>query len=129
MNRTLLSACVITAVVLPLAPGASAQTKPRPRPAGDPRWTAIRRGFGQDGEIQEGYFRLNFLRSDLRVTVSNDQLATGFELTSYLGFVPVGIGEVLAVGEVILREDGVVGALAEAGRQDIRTPALHKHRS
>lgn len=100
---------------------------PAPRRAGDPRWAAIRAVFGQEGEAHEGYFRLNFPRSDLTVRIGNDQLETGFELTSYLGFVPAGPGEVLAVGEVILKDDELDAALAEAHRQGVRTPALHNH--
>jgi hypothetical protein len=127
MHRIFRSASMVTALASSvLVPNAVAQAKAA-RPANDPRWAAIRRVFGQNGETHEGYFRVNFPRTDLRVTIGNDQLAPGFELTSYLGFVPVGAREVLAVGEVIVRDDEVAAVLAEAGRQGIRTPALHNH--
>ncbi len=93
----------------------------------DPRWAAIRRIFGQDGEIHDGYFRVNLPRSDLSVRIGNDALETPFELTSYVGFVPVGKNDVLAMGEYVLRDDEVTPVIAELRRQNVSTPALHNH--
>ena len=59
---------------------AQAKTK---SPAVDPRWTAIRRVFGQDGESNDGYFRINLPRSDLAVRIGVDALESPFEFTSY----------------------------------------------
>jgi hypothetical protein len=93
----------------------------------DPRWTAIRRVFGLQGEVHDGYFRINLPRSDLQVRVGPDTLEPAFELTSYLGFVPVGKSEVLAMGEYVLRDDEVAEVMRELRRQGIGTPALHNH--
>jgi hypothetical protein len=59
---------------------AQAKTK---SPAVDPRWTAIRRVFGQDGESHDGDFRINLPRSDLAVRIGVDALESPFEFTSY----------------------------------------------
>ena len=93
----------------------------------DPRWVAIRRVFGQDGESHDGYFRINLPRSDLRVRIGNDLLESPFEFTSYVGFVPVGKTDVLAMGEYVLRVDEVATVMSELRRQDVSTPALHNH--
>lgn len=93
----------------------------------DPRWTAIRQVFGQDGEVHDGYFRVNLPRSDLSVRIGGDALESPFEFTSYVGFVPVGARDVLAMGEYVLRDDEVANVLTELLRQGIPTPALHNH--
>ena len=93
----------------------------------DPRWAAIARVFGQKGETHDGYFRVNLPRSDLHVRIGNDQLEDAFELSSYVGFVPVGKNDVLAVGEIVLRADEVAAVIPELRRQGIQTPALHNH--
>jgi hypothetical protein len=95
--------------------------------AQDARWTSIRRAFGQEGETEAGYFRINLPRSDLQVRIGGDALSPAFEFTSYIGFVPVGARDVLAMGEVILRDDEVPAALAEVHRQGIRVTAVHNH--
>ena len=94
-----------------------AQEKAASRSAPDPRWAAVRRVFGQQGETEDGYFRINLPRTDLHVRIGDVTLATGFELTSYVGFMPVGTNQLMAVGEVILREDEVPAALAEDRRK------------
>jgi hypothetical protein len=93
----------------------------------DPRWTAISRVFGQDGEVHDGYFRVNLPRSDLSVRIGGDVLEPPFELTSYVGFVPVGTTDVLAMGEIVLRDDEVARVMSELRRQGVATPALHNH--
>lgn len=95
--------------------------------APDPRWAAVGRVFGQRGETDGNTFRVSFPRTDLRVRIGDHVLAPGFELTSYVGFVPAGPGRVLAMSEIICREDEVAGVLEEARRQGVDVPALHNH--
>jgi hypothetical protein len=102
------------------------QTKPQSADR-DPRWSAIRRVFGQDGESHDGYFRVNLPRSDLTVRIGSDALESPFEFTSYIGFVPVGKSDVLAMGEFVLRDEEVASVMSELRRQGISTPALHNH--
>jgi hypothetical protein len=93
----------------------------------DPRWAAIRQVFGQEGKAEEGYFRVEFPRTDLRVRIGDVTLEPEFELTSYFGFAPVGETEVLAMGEVIMVQEEVNAALVEARRQGVDVTALHNH--
>jgi hypothetical protein len=95
--------------------------------ATDPRWASIRRVFRGEGEAREGYFRVNFPRTDLRVRIGDVTLEPEFELTSYFGFAPGPGGDVTGMGEVILRQEEVNRALAEAERQGVRVTALHNH--
>jgi hypothetical protein len=103
-----------------------AQAKPTPATR-DPRWAVIGKVFGQKGETHDGYFRVNLPRSDLQVRIGNDALETPFEFTSYIGFVPVGTNDVLAMGEYVLRDAEVAPVVTELLRQGISTPALHNH--
>jgi hypothetical protein len=93
----------------------------------DPRWAPIRRIFGQEGETEGPYFRVNLPRSDLHVRIGKDELSPDFEFTSYVGFMPAGATDVMAMGEVILRDDEVVAALEEAHRQVVQVTAVHNH--
>lgn len=93
----------------------------------DPRWTSIARVFGQTGETHDGYFRVDLPRSDLHVRIGADTLESGFELSSYVGFAPLGKTDVLAMGEIVLRADEVATVIGELRRQGVQTPALHNH--
>ena len=93
----------------------------------DPRWGAIRKVFGQDGKIDDGYLQLTFPRNDLHVRVGNDALEPDFEFVAFFGFVPVGADKVMALGELILREEEVTPVLTEARTQGIHITALHNH--
>jgi hypothetical protein len=112
---------------LAAATAGGAQQRPPSKAEADQRWTAIRRVFGQEGEAEGGYFRVNLPRTDLRVRIGDDTLAAGFELTSYVGFMPAGRRDVVAMGEVIVRDDEVPAALAELHAQGVRVSAVHNH--
>ena len=93
----------------------------------DPRWAAIRQVFGQ-GKAEGKYFRVNLPRTDLHVSIGADTLDPGLELTSYVGFMPgTTATDVMAMGEVVVREDEVPAALAEARKQGVSVTALHNH--
>jgi hypothetical protein len=128
-RTTSISRVVVVAALasFTVGPTATAQVdSPSARPV-DPRWTAIRRVFGQEGEAEGAYFRVNLPRNDLHVRIGSDTLAPGFELTSYVGFMPSGARDVMAMGEVIVREDELPVALAELHRQGVRVSAVHNH--
>jgi hypothetical protein len=116
-----------SAALLLSAWGASAQSPAARAGAQDPRWAAVRRVFALQGETEDGYFRLNFPRTDLHVEIGDVTLEPEFELTSYFGFAPVGRDSVFAMGEVILRQREVDGALREARRRGVSVTALHNH--
>ena len=126
-----LAAIAILALSSLIAASASAQASKsgaeKKSEAADPRWNAIRKVFGQDGKVEDGYLRLSFPRSDLHVRVANDALEPDFEFIAFFGFVPVGKADVMAMGELILREDEVAGVFSEARTQGIHITALHNH--
>ena len=95
--------------------------------AADARWTAVRRVFGQPGEVDGRYFRIDLPRRDLHVRIGADALDPDFEFTGYVGFIPMGARNVMAMGEVVLRDDEVANVLAEAHRRNVRVTALHNH--
>jgi hypothetical protein len=108
-------------VLLLLASPAAAQ-----RPA-DKRWEPIRRVFQQKGEASDGYFRVEFPRTDLQVRIADDRLSPDFEFTSYFAFAPVGPANVFVMGEVVMRDSEVSGAVAEARRAGVTVTAVHNH--
>lgn len=129
---TLLFGIALSMAVPPTEALAQVTSRPGAQPpasAGpqDPRWAAIRRVFGQDGKAAEGYFRIELPRSDLHVRIGDVTLETPFELTTYFGFAPVGEHDVLAMGEVIMVQEEVNGALLEARSQGVDVTALHNH--
>ena len=130
MNRRFDPRCafVTTSAMVVLSAGANAQASGSKASAqSDPRWTTIARVFGQKGEAHDGYFRVNLPRTDLHVRIGNDALEPAFEFTGYVGFVPVGQTDVLAMGEIVLRADEVNAVMAELRREHVSTPALHNH--
>ena len=112
--------------VVPAA--AAAQATPKAAGADEAgRWEELRKVFGQQGEADDNTFRVNFPRRDLTVRLGPHVLAPAFELTSYVAFAPTDPGHVLAMGEVVCRENEVPAVLEEARRQGISVPALHNH--
>jgi hypothetical protein len=125
LSRLLLASIALLPVRLDAQHDAATATKTPALQA--QRWSPIRRIFGQNGEVDDGYFRVSFPRTDLHVRIGSDELSAHFEFTGYFGFVPVGATNVMAMGEVILREEETPAALAEAHRQGVRVTALHNH--
>lgn len=93
----------------------------------DVRFERIRHVFGMEGKYDDGYFRVEFPRQDLHVRIGQDALDPDFEFTSYFGFAPTHDHSVLAMGEVVLTQDEVPAAVAEARRQGVTVTALHNH--
>jgi hypothetical protein len=93
----------------------------------DRRWSAIAQALGRDGKVEDGYYRVEFPRRDLKVNIGQHRLDPGFELTSYFGFVPTSGGNVFSMGELVLRESEVDPVMTEARRQGVDIPALHNH--
>ena len=93
----------------------------------DVRWDAVRRVFSLHGRYEDGYFRVEFPRTDLAVRIGPDALEPDFEFVSHFSFAPAPGGRVMAMGEVVLRQDEVAAALAEARRQGLTVSAVHNH--
>jgi hypothetical protein len=86
------------------------------------------RFFGQ-GEAEGKYFRVNLPRTDLHVRIGADTLEPGLDLTSYVGFMPSGTGatDVMAMGEVVVREDEVPATKMHAVFAATATPLDPHH--
>lgn len=93
----------------------------------DVRWDAIRRRFGVSGRYEDGYFRVEFPRTDLQVRIGDHVLDPAFELTSFFGFAPGARGRVMAMGELVMRPEEVAATVAEARAQGVSVAALHNH--
>jgi len=100
---------------------------PAPANATDPRWDAVRRAFSLHGRYEDGYFRVEFPRADLAVKIGADALEPDFEFVSHFGFAPAAGGGLMAMGEVVMRQDEVAAVLAEARAQGVTVSAVHNH--
>lgn len=116
--------CAISACVTAAARAQKSASTSEQR---DPRWSAIARGLGREGKVDDGYYRVEFPRTDLSVRIGEHTLAPAFEMTSYFAFAPAGTGRVLCMGELVLRDSEVHTVMDEARRQGISIAALHNH--
>jgi hypothetical protein len=92
-------------------------------------WQAVDAAFGFEGKVLPGdAHRYGWPRSDLDVTVDGVKIAPALALGSWAGFVATGgDGQVMAMGDLVLRDDEVgptVTALEEAG---FEVTAIHNH--
>lgn len=95
--------------------------------ANDVRWERVRRVFRMSGTYEDGYFRVDFPRTDLQVRIGSHLLDPGFELTSFFAFAPGARGRVMAMGEVVMRPEEVAATVAEARARGLSVSALHNH--
>lgn len=124
---TVAAPCALVVVATP-RDSAAQQRSAKDSSQQNPRWAAIRQVFGQ-GKAEGKYFRVDLPRTDLHVRIGADTLEPGLELTSYVGFIPTGTAapDVMAMGEVVVREDEVPAAFTEARKQGVSVTALHNH--
>jgi hypothetical protein len=93
----------------------------------DVRWDAVRRVLALRGTYDDGYFRVEFPRTDLHVRIGADELEPELEFVSHFSFAPAPGGGVMAMGEVVMRQDEAPAVLAEAQRQGVNVAAVHNH--
>ncbi|HET7234239.1 MAG TPA: DUF1259 domain-containing protein [Longimicrobium sp.] len=93
----------------------------------DVRWDAVRRVFGLRGTYEDGYFRVEFPRTDLEVRIGADALEPELAFVSHFSFAPARGGGVMGMGEVVMRQDEAPAVLAEAQRQGVAVAAVHNH--
>jgi len=93
----------------------------------DVRWDAVRRVFSLRGKYEDGYFRVEFPRTDLSVRIGPDVLEPELDLVSHFSFAPAPGGGVMGMGEVVMRQDEAPAVLAEAQRQGVDVAAVHNH--
>jgi len=93
----------------------------------DVRWDTVRHVFGLRGTYEDGYFRVEFPRTDLAVRIGPDALEPEFGFVSHFSFAPAPGGGVMGMGEVVMRQDESDAVLAEAQRQGVEVAAVHNH--
>lgn len=118
MKEALVFAGVLVAAVEVTAAGAQM-----------PAWaSSVDAALGHPGAMQPGgVYKVSFPRSDLHVAVGDVQLKPALALGSWIGFLPVGRTEALAMGDLVLTEEEigpVMRALQEGG---VQLSALHNH--
>jgi hypothetical protein len=109
-------ASLAAAIALPVALGAQQS------------WTATETAFGRKGAPQPGeVMRFNFPRTDLTVTAGGVTLKPAFALGSWVAMKPIGGGQVMAMGDLVLLDaeiNPVISALQAGG---VEQSALHNH--
>ncbi len=89
-------------------------------------FSQIEKILGVPGQMQEGAAVFSFPRSDLKVTIDDEPVPTGFGFGSWTAWKDMGRGW-MVMGDLVLLEkeiNPVITALAEA---DINVTALHNH--
>jgi hypothetical protein len=82
-----------------------------------------RRGAEQPG----GVMRFSFPRSDLTVVADSVTLAPAFALGSWVAFLPIGNGNAMAMGDLVLTEDEIGPVMRALQAGGVEQSALHNH--
>jgi len=91
-------------------------------------WTAVENAFGRKGAPQAGdVMRFNFPRTDLSVSVGGVTLKPALALGSWIAMKPVGNGEVMAMGDLVLLDAEVNPVLTALQAGGVEQSALHNH--
>ncbi|MQA90252.1 MAG: DUF1259 domain-containing protein [Gemmatimonas sp.] len=91
-------------------------------------WAAVDVAMGRSGTLQDGgVYRFGMPRTDLSVTSEGVQIRTSLALGSWVGMVPAGANEVVAMGDVVLTDDELNPVLARLQEGGVGQAAIHKH--
>ncbi|MGN6531251.1 MAG: DUF1259 domain-containing protein [Ginsengibacter sp.] len=98
-------------------------------------WSGIENVFGKKGMVQNNGFKISFPRSDLKVNVNGFTVAPGFALGSWVGFLEMNNGknmkgmitEVHMMGDLVLLDTEVPGALKKLTEENLKITAIHNH--
>jgi hypothetical protein len=91
-------------------------------------WSATEDAFGRKGAPQAAdVMRFNFPRTDLTVTIGAVTLKPAFALGSWVAFLPTGNGQAMAMGDLVLLDSEVNGAMSALQAGGVEQSALHNH--
>lgn len=91
-------------------------------------WGAVAEAIGKEGEVMDGgVYRVSFPRGDLSVTSQGVEIAPALSLGSYAAFVPMGNGEAMVMGDLVLAEDELNPVVSSLQENGLRQTAVHKH--
>lgn len=94
----------------------------------DIEWDAVGEAIGKEGEMMDGgVYRVSFPRSDLRVTSQGVEIEPSLSLGSYAAFVPMGGGEAMVMGDLVLTEDELNRVISNLQGSGIEQTSVHKH--
>jgi hypothetical protein len=105
-----------------------AMTLPAQGVAPNVRWSAVDAAFGRAGAPQPGgVMRYAFPRSDLTVVVNGVTVKPALGLGGWVAFMPMGRGQSMAMGDLVLTEDEVGGVMRALQQGGVEQTALHNH--
>lgn len=90
-------------------------------------WKQVDHAMGKAGAMQPGgVYKYSFPRTDLNVRLSDVSLNAGFALGTHVEFLPMG-SRTMVMGDLVLTEDEVNGAMTKLQQEGIQQTALHNH--
>jgi hypothetical protein len=99
-------------------------------------WSAVESVFGKKGTIQDGVFKISYPRSDLKIKIDDFQVAPGFALGSWIGFISMDknmgmnhgrINQSMMMGDLVLLDTEVPGVLKKLVEENLEITAIHNH--
>ena len=102
-------------------------------------WSSVEAIFGKKGTVVEDVFKITYPRSDLKVKVGEFQVAPGFALGSWIGFMPMNKKMIMQdhetdmnkqatmMGDLVLLDTEVPAALAKLVDVNLQVTAIHNH--
>ncbi len=90
-------------------------------------WKPVELALGKAGSIQPGdVYKVSLPRSDLKVTVSGDELKAALALGSWVAFKKTG-DMTTVMGDLVLTEDEVTPVMTKLEEGGVDPTALHNH--
>jgi hypothetical protein len=99
-------------------------------------WSAVENVFGKKGTVQDGVFKISYPRSDLKVKIGDFEVAPGFALGSWIGFINMdnkmdmnhgGVNQSMMMGDLVLLDTEVPGVLKKLVEENLKITAIHNH--
>lgn len=99
-------------------------------------WSAVESVFGKKGTVQDNVFKISYPRSDLKVKIGDFQVAPGFALGSWIGFISMdknmdmnhgSDNQFMMMGDLVLLDTEVPGVLKKLVEENLKITAIHNH--
>lgn len=99
-------------------------------------WSAVESVFGKKGTVQDNVFKISYPRSDLKVKIGDFEVAPGFALGSWIGFINMdkkmemnhgGTNQSMMMGDLVLLDTEVPEVLKKLVEENLKITAIHNH--
>ena len=104
-------------------------------------WSSVEAVFGKKGTVQGTVFKISYPRSDLKVKVGELNVAPGFALGSWIGFMTMDkmkgmkmmndklnqSSDVSMMGDLVVLDSELPKALSKLVEVDLKVTAIHNH--